>query len=397
MQVSTNKTINNLFRAWEDYGNILKIGEDGVIVLKKALNRAPGSEQGLISSGRFRNLELAFEVNIQPGTCFIAKILQVDKYNQKTNSYHLMHENGTAYFARHDHIFKKFKLEENEWVKIRLVYKFKELSVYVGQRLIYKGQDGKLPGGYAFLGLKGGEVYLRNIEINNGSNHHPPFYRNSLEYELRHSFTGAFDPLISIVTTVYDRVQCLIDCIKSVKNLEFEQYEHLIVSDCPPAEILKEIESAIIGEDNGKIAFANLKRRFNNWGIAPAMLGLRLTRGRYVAFLSDDNGYMPDHISNLVEVLENNPQLGFAYSSCWYNGIGILNSSAPRPGRIDLGQPLFRRELFERYFPGDFPFQVFAWDWHMIDYLIKKGVRWKHVNKPTFIFRLARYPHLMAR
>jgi hypothetical protein len=32
----------------------------------------------------------------------------------------------------------------------------------------------------------------------------------------------------------------------------------------------------------------------------------------------------------------------------------------------------------------------------MIERFIRSGVRWKHLNEATFIFRLAKYPHLMA-
>ena len=136
--------------------------------------------------------------------------------------------------------------------------------------------------------------------------------------------------------------------------------------------------------------------RHNDWGIAPAAAGLSLARGRYVCFLSDDNGYVPTHFGRLVTALESDPGLGFVYSSCLYDGRLTLSASPPRPGRIDLGQPVFRRELFERYFGGGLPFHEFGWDWRMIECLLRQGVRWRHINDATFVFRLAKYPHLAA-
>jgi hypothetical protein len=111
--------------------------------------------------------------------------------------------------------------------------------------------------------------------------------------------------------------------------------------------------------------------------------------------LSDDNGYVPTHFDKLVATLEQDPELGFVYSSCLYGGRATLRTPSPRPAEIDLGQPLFRRVLFVQHLAGELPFHEFGWDWRMIESFLKKGVRWRHVDEATFVFRLASYPHLM--
>jgi hypothetical protein len=45
---------------------------------------------------------------------------------------------------------------------------------------------------------------------------------------------------------------------------------------------------------------------------------------------------------------------------------------------------------------NDLPFDMMAWDWHLVDTLMRRGVRWKHVDRATFLFRLAQYPELWA-
>jgi hypothetical protein len=130
--------------------------------------------------------------------------------------------------------------------------------------------------------------------------------------------------------------------------------------------------------------------------MTPASAGVALATGKYISFLSDDNGYTPGHFDPLLAMLEKDPSLGFVYSSCLYAGRQVLNSAVPRACRIDLGQPLFRRELFDLFTDRRLPFHEFGWDWRMIEHFMKSGVRWRHVNKATFIFRLAKYPHLMA-
>jgi len=195
---------------------------------------------------------------------------------------------------------------------------------------------------------------------------------------------------------VSDRVPCLERCLQSVQALHFKDYEHIVVADAPPPPILRQIEGLVTRSniDSGKLALATLKTRRNDWGISPAAAGLAMARSKYVCFLSDDNGYVPSHFDKLVGVLDADPSLGFVYSSCLYAGRAILRTSAPRSAAIDLGQPLFRRELFERHLGGTIPFHEFGWDWRMIESFLHRGVRWQHVDDATFVFRLANYPHL---
>jgi hypothetical protein len=41
---------------------------------------------------------------------------------------------------------------------------------------------------------------------------------------------------------------------------------------------------------------------------------------------------------------------------------------------------MFRRELFELYLADDLPFDMMGWDWHLVDTLMRRGVRWRHVD-----------------
>jgi glycosyltransferase involved in cell wall biosynthesis len=203
-------------------------------------------------------------------------------------------------------------------------------------------------------------------------------------------------PRLSIVTTVYDRPECLRRCIASVRRLAFRDFEHLIVADHPAPALFEQIRSIVADTADARLALFDLKRRSNNWGIAPAAAGLRRARGEFIAFLSDDNGYTPDHFGPLVRALDRDGAIGFVYSSCRYDGRLVLNHPVPRPGRIDLGQPLFRRELFQRLLGNDLPFDMMAWDWHLVDALMRRGVRWRHIDQQSFIFRLAKYPDVAA-
>jgi glycosyltransferase involved in cell wall biosynthesis len=199
-------------------------------------------------------------------------------------------------------------------------------------------------------------------------------------------------PRVSIITTVYDRVDCLARCLRSATHLAFRDFEQIVVSDNPPEPALSQI-AALCAEAG--VQHVNLPARTNNWGIGPAEHGLRLAQGEYVCFLSDDNAFLPNHFAPLVAALDADPYLGFVYSSCLYAGARELRWSPPMGARIDLGQPLFRRSVLRDVVHDTMPAQVFAWDWELLAVLLNAGVTWRHIDEATFVFRLAAYPQLV--
>jgi len=390
---------------WTRHGIVSKCGEDGTILLSKVPDQNPGSEEGLISGKAYAGTDLSFDVYIESGSSFIAKVQQVEQFDQLTNSYHLFC-NSSDYFARHHHIFKYLHLDRDSWQSIRILFERGKISFFKNGSFSFFIDDPLLKKGYAFLGTKGGSVRLRNIKIKDSTAGHylqpkwVPDEEENKEYDILmdgRTDAGTRAPIVSIITTVYDRVDCLRNCIKSVKRLQFKDYQHIIVADFPPAHILAQLRELVELERDHRMIFINLKKRYNNWGIKPASIGVRISTGKYICFLSDDNGYTPDHIGTLVGALEQDPGLGFVYSSCLYAGRLVLRHPVPRPGGIDLGQPMFRRELFSRYLQDDLPFDMMAWDWYMIERFMKNGVRWKHINRPTFLFRLHKYPRYIYR
>lgn len=202
-------------------------------------------------------------------------------------------------------------------------------------------------------------------------------------------------PMVTVVTTVYDRVNCLARCLGTVARLTFKDLEQIVVSDGPPVVIRDQIKAVSKASKVPLLTYANLKTRTNNYGVGPTEVGMQLAKGKYVAFLSDDNGYFPNHFEPLVTFLEANPEVGFVYCSCFYNRSTILCSPKLTPGDIDLGQALFRRDVLQEDLGFKVPVFTHGWDYEMMKYLHEKGVAYKHIDNLTFIFRLAQYPELL--
>jgi hypothetical protein len=385
---------------WELCGQAAEISDDGNIALRKTDDDGLGTEQGLASTETYQGVELSFEVNIARDACFIAKLRQASQFDQKANSYHLFCHPGHTYLARHNHVFRTVHVKRDQWQRIGLKCDGRKIELEIGGVLAARVVDGTLKGGYCFLGVKSGRAMVRNLRLRclTGPDHGSaqtqerginPDISGLPRYEILHAAEREEAPTVSIITTVYDRVDCLAECMRSVRELRYGSFEHIIVSDHPPDEAVDRILALATSDTTGIVTYANLNTRFNNWGIAPASVGCHLARGRYICFLSDDNGYTSDHLDPLVAALDQDRDLGFVYSSCQYAGRLLLRNASPLPGGIDLGQPLFRKEMFDQFLPGTFPFNMMAWDWHMIETFMRKGAKWRHIDQPSFLFRLA--------
>jgi spore maturation protein CgeB len=394
LQKAQSSTLS--LNGWKPVGDSVR-RVNGDLVFDKPFDEGPATEQGLASELAYRNVELSFEVRLGRDACFIAKLRQVSQLDQATNSYHLYSNSSYAYLARHNHVFQHIALKRDEWQQMKLRCYENRLELELDAVLVVSVVDDYLDRGYCFVGCKNGRAVVRNLSVRELSAarvsepeaepvslpNNLPRFRVLLESERQQP------PVVSIITTIYDRVNLLTGCLESVRELVYRDFEHIIVSDHPPEDVVSSIQSLLRNEPTPSLTYADLNTRANNWGIAPASVGLHLARGRYVCFLSDDNGYTPDHFDPLVSVLEQNSDIAFVYSSCQYAGRFVLRNSTPLPGGIDLGQPLFRKEIFDRYLPGALPFDMMAWDWHMIETFMHHGLRWHHVDRPTFLFRLA--------
>jgi glycosyltransferase involved in cell wall biosynthesis len=196
---------------------------------------------------------------------------------------------------------------------------------------------------------------------------------------------------LSIVTTVYDRVDCLASCIHSVGNLNYTDWEHIIVADGPPPETYAALERVVDAVADPRITLHRLPTRRNDFGISPAAFGLQKASGKFLAFLDDDNAYLAEHFDGLLPWLESDQELGIVYSACLFRGDRLLNEPVPALGRIDLGQLVFRRELFRTLLGDQLCYSGYEWDWQLLSDLLARGVRYRFINQETFVFAVERF------
>jgi glycosyltransferase involved in cell wall biosynthesis len=115
-------------------------------------------------------------------------------------------------------------------------------------------------------------------------------------------------PLVSVVTPVYNGADYLAECIESVLAQTYQNYEYLIVNNCSKDGTLeiarnyanKDKRIRVHDNDTFLAVIANHNHAFN----------LMPSSAKYCKVVSGDDAIYPDCIQRLVEVAETNPSVG---------------------------------------------------------------------------------------
>ena len=120
--------------------------------------------------------------------------------------------------------------------------------------------------------------------------------------------SAADQVLVSIIMGTFDRGDEMFESIESVLRQTVQNFELIVVNDGGDPRLEGRLRS--FGSD--KIGYVRLPE---NRGHAAALNeGIRRSRGKYIAYLDDDDVYYPDHLERLLRQLANEG-CRFAYSN----------------------------------------------------------------------------------
>lgn len=115
--------------------------------------------------------------------------------------------------------------------------------------------------------------------------------------------------LVSIIIPVYNRTQYLPEAIESVLSQTYKNYEIIVVDDGSTVDL-----KLVLEPYKDRIKYI----RQDNKGLAGARnIGIRNSLGRYIAFLDDDDLFMPRKLEIQADILDKNPGVGFVFSDCY--------------------------------------------------------------------------------
>ena len=117
-------------------------------------------------------------------------------------------------------------------------------------------------------------------------------------------------PAVSVILPTYNRPEMIRESIESVLKQEFQDWELLVVNDGGG----REVEAALSQFPDPRIRYIYAE----HGGLSSALnVGQQAARGRYLAYLDDDDIFYPDHLARLVGYLERQAECAVAYADAF--------------------------------------------------------------------------------
>ena len=117
---------------------------------------------------------------------------------------------------------------------------------------------------------------------------------------------GSTEILASVIIPSYNSASYLVECIDSLANQDFKNFEIIIVDDGSTDNTHEVVQ----GHNNNIIYI----RQENQGPSSARNNGIANARGKYLCFLDADDLYKSNHLSELIGFLEENYELGYAFS-----------------------------------------------------------------------------------
>ena len=173
-------------------------------------------------------------------------------------------------------------------------------------------------------------------------------------------------PTISVIIPTCDRAHLLSRALNSVFAQSYGDYEIIAVDDHSADDTLEVIK---------RFSDSRLKcvpRKERGGGAVARNSGLAVAKGKYIAFLDDDDEWLPEKLKHQIEVLDTKPEVGMVYTGVRHinqqNGLIIKTYQPEKRGRLfkillaenfigTTSSVMMRREALEHcgYFDPDLP------------------------------------------
>ncbi len=131
-------------------------------------------------------------------------------------------------------------------------------------------------------------------------------------------------PLVSIITPFLNTENFFEECIESVLKQTYNNWELMLIDD-GSSDKSSDIARQYAAVYPDKIYYFEHENHENRGASASRNLGIKNSRGEYIAFLDSDDIYMPLKLQDQVPLLTAQPEAGMLYSSTeyWFSWTGL--------------------------------------------------------------------------
>jgi len=117
------------------------------------------------------------------------------------------------------------------------------------------------------------------------------------------------NPLVSVIIPTYNRDYYLRLTLASIANQTYQNFEVFIIDDGSPND-----EAQKNCEGFPKVTYIKIP---NSGGPAkPRNVAIQKAKGKYIAFVDDDDIWLPTKLEKQVAILEQNPDFGLVHGCC---------------------------------------------------------------------------------
>ena len=121
-------------------------------------------------------------------------------------------------------------------------------------------------------------------------------------------------PAVSVIVPTYNRPHSLPVTLDSIAKQTFRDFEVIVINDAGNSA------ADIIRDFSNKFCINYIEHETNKGLSAARNTGIRAARGKYIAYLDDDDIYYPDHLETLVRFLEGSDYF-IAYTDAYRSNI----------------------------------------------------------------------------
>lgn len=136
----------------------------------------------------------------------------------------------------------------------------------------------------------------------------------------------------SVIIPTYSRIDLLQKALKSVDNQTYKNYEIIVINDNPIEKTT--VDTLISNYSKAKV----IHHAQPKGGNAARNSGIQSSNSELIAFLDDDDIWLPEKLAEHATAHQKNPQAGLVYSDCLYVYNNKLISdkiySAPVPQNV---------------------------------------------------------------
>ena len=117
---------------------------------------------------------------------------------------------------------------------------------------------------------------------------------------------------VSAIITTHNRKELLPRAIESVLTQTYNDMECIVIDDASSDGTTEYIKDYIL---SGKIVYHRIPENETKGGNHARNVGISMSKGEYIAFLDDDDEWLPDKIRTLVAALDIFPEAHFVHSA----------------------------------------------------------------------------------